>query len=105
MGGSGAALGSRPNGRRCIAQLIYRVQSSERGERMERKQASDFHPEVLTLFDQYEQGLIDRRGFLEKAVRFDASVVTAAMFLDSLYSRIAEAQHIYQDDRRPGSSR
>ena len=40
---------------------------------MERKQASDFHPEVLRLFDQYVHGLIDRRGFLERAARFHTS--------------------------------
>src|SRR3984893_10600963 len=79
-------------------------QSSERGERMERKQASDFHPEVLRLFDQYVHGLIDRRGFLEKAARFAAGGVTAAMLLDSLNPRFAEAQQIAQDDRRLATS-
>ena len=34
---------------------------------MERKQASDFAPEVLILFDAYVHGAIDRRGFLQKA--------------------------------------
>jgi carboxymethylenebutenolidase len=29
-----------------------------------RSKASDFEPEVLSLFDQYVHGLIDRRGFL-----------------------------------------
>src|SRR5439155_349567 len=67
---------------------------------MERKQASDFHPEVLRLFDQYVHGLIDRRGFLERAARFVAGGVTASMLLDSLNPRFAEAQQIAQDDRR-----
>lgn len=31
---------------------------------MERKKASEFHPEVLSLFDQYVHGFIDRRAFL-----------------------------------------
>jgi hypothetical protein len=31
-----------------------------RGARMERKQASDFDPEVLKIFDQYVHGLIGR---------------------------------------------
>src|SRR5438128_2318288 len=57
---------------------------------MERKQASDFHPEVLRLFDQYVHGLLDRRGFLERAARFAASGVTATMLLDALSPRFAE---------------
>src|SRR2546425_12966765 len=71
---------------------------------MERKQASDFHPEVLRLFDQYVHGLIDRRGFLEKGARVAAGGVTAGMFLDSLNPRFAEAQQIAQDDRRLATS-
>src|SRR5437660_9903312 len=50
-----------------------------RGARMERKQASDFDPAVLSLFDQYVHGLIDRRGFLERVARFAVGGVTAAM--------------------------
>ena len=34
-----------------------------------RTTAADFEPEVLRLFDQYVHGLIDRRGFLERAAR------------------------------------
>ena len=56
---------------------------------MERTQASDFHPEVLRLFDQYVHGLIDRRGFLERAARFVAGGVTASMLLDSLNPHFA----------------
>lgn len=32
-----------------------------------RAKASDFHPEVMRLFDQYVHGIIDRRGFLAGA--------------------------------------
>jgi len=32
---------------------------------MERKKASDFHPEVLRLFDGYVHGAISRRDFLQ----------------------------------------
>jgi carboxymethylenebutenolidase len=71
---------------------------------MERKQASDFDPEVLKLFDQYVHGLIDRRGFLERAARFAVGGVTAAMLLDSLTPRFAEAQQIAKDDRRLATS-
>ncbi len=67
---------------------------------MERKQASDFHPEVLRLFDQYVHGLIDRRGFLDRAARFAVNGLTATMLLDALNPRFAEAQQIAKDDAR-----
>ena len=67
---------------------------------MERKKASDFHPEVLRLFDQYVHGLIDRRGFLERSAKFAVGGVTAAMLLDALNPRFAEAQQIAKDDQR-----
>jgi carboxymethylenebutenolidase len=71
---------------------------------MQRKQASDFHPEVLKLFDQYVHGLIDRRGFLERAARFAVAGVTASMLLDALNPRFAEAEQIAKDDPRLATS-
>jgi len=71
---------------------------------MERKQALDFDPEVLNFFDQYVHGLIDRRGFLERVARFAVGGVTAAMLLDALNPRFAEAQQIAKDDRRLATS-
>ena len=71
---------------------------------MERKKASDFHPEVLKLFDQYVHGLLDRRGFLERAARFAVGGVTAAMLLDALNPRFAEAQQIAKNDPRLATS-
>jgi carboxymethylenebutenolidase len=67
---------------------------------MERKQASDFDPEVLKLFDAYVHGGIDRRGFLEKASKYAVGGVTAAMLLDQLNPRFAEAQQVAKDDKR-----
>lgn len=67
---------------------------------MERKQASDFDPEVLSLFDQYVHGAIDRRGFLERAARFAGAGLTATLLLDALNPRFAEAQQIAKDDPR-----
>jgi carboxymethylenebutenolidase len=67
---------------------------------MEKKRASDFAPEVLKLFDQYVHGLIDRRGFLERAARFAAAGISATMLLDALNPRFAEAQQIAKDDER-----
>jgi len=71
---------------------------------MERKQASDFDPEVLKLFDQYVHGLIDRRGFLERAARFAVGGMTATMLLDALNPRFAEAQQVAKDDKRLSTS-
>jgi len=67
---------------------------------MDRKQASDFDPALLQLFDQYVHGLIDRRGFLEGAVRFAVGGVTAAMLLDALSPRFAEAEQVPKNDPR-----
>src|SRR5215470_11745699 len=71
---------------------------------MERKTASDFHPEVLKLFDQYVHGSIDRRGFLERAARFAVGGLTATMLLDALNPRFAEAQQVPKDDPRLATS-
>jgi carboxymethylenebutenolidase len=67
---------------------------------MERKTAHDFDQELLILFDAYVHGDIDRRGFLDKAARFAVGGVTAAMLLDQLNPRFAEAQVVRPDDPR-----
>jgi carboxymethylenebutenolidase len=67
---------------------------------MELKKASDFHPEVLSLFDQYVHGFIDRRAFLVRAAKFAVGGLTASMLLDALNPRFAEAQKIAKDDAR-----
>jgi len=67
---------------------------------MERKKASDFDQELLNIFDEYVHGAIDRRGFLDQAARFAAAGMTAAMLLDSLNPRFAEAQQVAKDDKR-----
>lgn len=69
-----------------------------------RQTASDFHPEVLRLFDSYVHGLIDRRAFLERAARFAVAGVTAHALLDALNPRFAEAQQIPPKDPRIVSS-
>jgi carboxymethylenebutenolidase len=71
---------------------------------MARKQSSDFHPEVLKLFDQYVHGLLDRRAFLERAARFAVGGMTATMLLDALNPRFAEAEQIAKDDQRLATS-
>ena len=67
---------------------------------MEKKTANDFDQELLNLFDQYVHGSIDRRGFLERAAKFAVGGVTAAMLLDALSPKFAEAQQIAKDDKR-----
>jgi len=67
---------------------------------MERKTAADFHPEVLRWFDRYVHGLTDRRGFLDGVAKYAVGGVTAAMLLDALNPRFAQAQQVAKDDRR-----
>lgn len=67
---------------------------------MERKTAADFDQELLILFDAYVHGDIDRRGFLDRASKFAVGGVTAAMLLEALNPKFAEAQQVPKDDRR-----
>jgi len=67
---------------------------------MERKTANDFDQDLLILFDAYVHGAIDRRGFLDKAQKFAVGGVTAAMLLDALNPKFAEAQQVAKDDKR-----
>jgi carboxymethylenebutenolidase len=67
---------------------------------MDRKSAADFDQGLLDLFDEYVHGRIDRRGFLEGAARFAAGGTTAAMLLEALQPRFAEAQQVAKDDPR-----
>jgi carboxymethylenebutenolidase len=67
---------------------------------VDRKQASDFDQGLLNLFDEYVHGGVDRRGFLERAAKFAVGGVTAAMLLDALSPRFAEAQQVAKDDKR-----
>lgn len=71
---------------------------------MVRAKASDFHPEVLRLFDRYVHGLIDRRAFLGGAAKFAVGGMTASMLLDALSPRFAEAQQVAGDDPRLAAS-
>ena len=66
---------------------------------MLRKTAHDFDQEVLSLFDAYVHGIIDRRAFLEKAAKYAAFGMTAAMLLDQLSPNFA-ATVVAADDAR-----
>lgn len=67
---------------------------------MERKPAREFDQELWNLFDQYVHGVVDRRGFLERAARFAVGGWTAAALLEALSPRFAEAQQVPKDDAR-----
>jgi len=67
---------------------------------MPRKTAHDFDQELLILFDAYVHGVIDRRVFLDQAAKFTVGGVTAAMLLEELSPRFAEAQVVRTDDAR-----
>jgi carboxymethylenebutenolidase len=45
-------------------------------------------------------GAIDRRGFLDRAGKFAVGGTTAAMLLDALNPKFAEAQQVAKDDKR-----
>jgi carboxymethylenebutenolidase len=67
---------------------------------MLRKTAHDYDQELLVLFDAYVHGALDRRGFLDQAAKYAVGGVTAAMLLDELSPRFAEAQVVKPDDAR-----
>ena len=67
---------------------------------MERKTAAEYDPQLLSLYDRYVHGDIDRRQFLDNATRFAISGLTAAALLDSLTPNYAFAQQVAADDER-----
>ncbi len=63
--------------------------------------AADFDPEVISLFNQYVHGQLDRRGFLDRAARVAAaSGTTAAGLLAALSPDFAAAQKVSPGDPR-----
>ena len=63
-----------------------------------RKQASDFDPHLLELYDGYVHGKMSKREFLSKATKYVAAGVTAAAVLESLQPNYALAQQVAPDD-------
>jgi carboxymethylenebutenolidase len=72
----------------------------ERAAAGSRLKASDFHPDVLRLFDQYVHGLLDRRGFLDRAAKLAVAGTSALALLEALSPRFAEAQQVQASDPR-----
>jgi carboxymethylenebutenolidase len=67
---------------------------------MERKKASDFDPELLSLFQRYVHGGISRREFLDGAAKFAVGGLTATALWDMLRPNYALAQQVAKDDKR-----
>jgi carboxymethylenebutenolidase len=67
---------------------------------MERKAASDYPQELLDLFHEYQHGEIDRRTFLDRAVKFAVGGLTVAAIFESLTPNYAWAQQVKPDDKR-----
>jgi carboxymethylenebutenolidase len=67
---------------------------------MDRMKASDFPQELLSLFDKYVHGEIDRRAFLDGAKNFTVGTLTAAGILEALRPNYAWAQQVPVDDKR-----
>src|SRR5688572_559004 len=81
------------------SQLLPR-RSPTRGGRMERKVASDYPQELLDLFHEYQHGDIDRRTFLDRAVKFAVGGLTVGAIFEGLRPNYAWAQQVPQDDKR-----
>jgi len=67
---------------------------------MERKVASDYPQELLDLFHEYQHGEIDRRTFLDHAVKFAVGGLTVAAIFDGLTPNYAWAQQVPPGDKR-----
>src|SRR5579864_2658444 len=67
---------------------------------MERKKATDFPQELLSLFDRYVHGDIDRRAFLDGAKKFATGGVTATALWEALRPNYAWADQVQKDDKR-----
>jgi len=65
-----------------------------------RMKASDFPQEVLDLFDLFIHGDIGRREFLDRAGKFAAGTMTAAVMLELLAPEYSWAQQVQPNDTR-----
>jgi carboxymethylenebutenolidase len=67
---------------------------------LERKKASDFHPDLLRLFDDYQHGRINRREFLDGAQKFAIGGLTAMALWEMLKPNYAWAIQVQPNDPR-----
>ena len=63
-----------------------------------RMKASDFHPELLEIYDGYAHGLITKREFLDRAQKFAVGGVSALALLQMLSPNYAHANQVAPDD-------
>ena len=66
----------------------------------DRKQASDYPPEVLELFDGYVHDALSRRDFLTRAAKYAVGGMTALAMLESLEPNFAWAEQVSKSDER-----
>jgi len=67
---------------------------------MERRKATEFDPELLTLLDKYVHGGINRREFMDGAAKYAVGGVTAASLVEALSPNYAFAEQVPKDDKR-----
>jgi carboxymethylenebutenolidase len=67
---------------------------------MDRKKATDYPQELLTIFDRYVHGEISRRSFLDAAAKYAVGGTTAMAIWESLRPNYAWAEEIAKDDPR-----
>jgi carboxymethylenebutenolidase len=67
---------------------------------MQRMKASDFPKEVMSLFDRYVHGGIDRREFIDKASKYAVGGMTAAAMLEALRPNFLLGEQIPATDSR-----
>ena len=67
---------------------------------MQRKKASDFPQELLSLFDEYVHGGLSRRAFLDRAQKFAVGGATATALFEMLRPNYAWAVQVPKDDSR-----
>ena len=67
---------------------------------MERKKASDFDPQLLSLFHRYVHGGINRREFLDGAAKFAVGGLTVSALWDMIKPNYALAQQVPKDEKR-----
>ena len=67
---------------------------------MQRLTASDFHPEVLRLFDQYVHAFIGRDEFVHRAAPYARGDETGEKLLEALSPKFAETRQVQPSDPR-----
>jgi carboxymethylenebutenolidase len=68
--------------------------------KLERRKATEFHPELLDLLDSYVHGRIGRRDFVAGAGKFATAAVSAAALVEMLRPNYAWAIQVPEDDKR-----